>query len=174
MKLLRRHSLTNGRHPCPPAQIGQPTATDIAAIRRGLVTTMRILAPRPQAMASSRMYSGHWVNLLELVPPDTTSTRPGLRDLTRSRRTGVIGSASCAALILPRLPSESWWASSTLNLSSARNVLSRVIILLEADNRKTVTATLPLPPTTSLGDAQACGAPSRPQPKFGGVPPCQR
>jgi hypothetical protein len=109
-------------------------AMDITAIRQGLVKTMRILAPRPQAMASSRMYCGQWVDLPETVPPDISTNRPNLRDLTRLRRMAVIRSPSDAALILPHLPSGSRRASSTLDHSSARNASLRVVILPKADN----------------------------------------
>ncbi len=116
--LLGRDALRN-RHHHNPSRLGQDDAH---------------FGPCPQAMVSSRMYCGQWVDLPETVPPDITTNHPNLRDLTRLRHMAAIGSALSAALILPHLPSGSRRASSTLDRFSARNALSRVIILPKADN----------------------------------------
>ena len=94
-------------------------AMDVAAMRHGCVTTMRVSRPTPRAMASLKTYCGHCVDLPEPVPPAIITTRRDLSDSTRSRRITCIGSDSRSRFILQSLPLGSRAASSSQDRSSA-------------------------------------------------------
>jgi hypothetical protein len=117
-------------------------------------------------MASSRMYSGQWVDLLEPFPPDITTTRPNLRDLTRSRVWQLSGAhrvrpSSCNAFHQDcgRPPPPSIAPPPGTHCC----VLSSSLRQTMATATATAMATPPLPPATSPDNDRACGAPLRPR-----------
>mmetsp|Transcript_16644 Transcript_16644/g.40777 ORF Transcript_16644/g.40777 Transcript_16644/m.40777 type:complete len:310 (-) Transcript_16644:1104-2033(-) len=100
------------------------SATLVAAMRRGCVTMMRVSAPLPFLMASSRMYCGHCVDLPLPVPPLTTTTGESRSASTRLSRILMMGSLSRTSCILASLEPASW-AAAARDSSCARNLAFR-------------------------------------------------
>mmetsp|Transcript_6217 Transcript_6217/g.13024 ORF Transcript_6217/g.13024 Transcript_6217/m.13024 type:complete len:242 (+) Transcript_6217:2349-3074(+) len=113
-----------------PRSSATRSATEEAAMRLGCVTTMFVETPSPRAIASSRMYWGHWVDFPLPVPPETTTTWFVFKASSRSSRIALIGRASRIIFMILCGPSGSDRASSRRPLSSASITLFNCSFLL--------------------------------------------
>mmetsp|Transcript_3729 Transcript_3729/g.15084 ORF Transcript_3729/g.15084 Transcript_3729/m.15084 type:complete len:215 (-) Transcript_3729:1521-2165(-) len=98
-------------------------------MRRGCVTIILVSGPTPRAMASSRMYCGHWVDLPLPVPPDTTTTGLVRRASQSESRIFAMGRASRIARIFASDEPGSASAAEARAASSAtkRSLTSRLV-----------------------------------------------
>mmetsp|Transcript_41787 Transcript_41787/g.89045 ORF Transcript_41787/g.89045 Transcript_41787/m.89045 type:complete len:238 (-) Transcript_41787:176-889(-) len=134
-----------------PLSSATRSATETAAIFLGCVTTISVLAPRPDRMASSSMYCGHCVDFPLPVPPDTTTTCSFCSAPISSSRILTMGSASRRAFIFPFLPSGFLSDASIVRTSSSLSpaLMRSALVSLDRGRRPPPLRLSSLPPAAA-------------------------